>query len=154
MRMASAGTIDAPYFNSPSLWETAGIGYIALNVAHKGARVRTPQTVSALETLGRVRLSKSFFMRDFLYSEIANFHGKQNIPVNPDLAFANGTRLCEELLEPLHATFGQLSVRSGYRSPELNDFGNKMKAGCGSNDMNFAAHIWDVPDKDGKHGAM
>jgi len=82
------------------MWETAGIGYSALNVAQKGAHVRTPQTVSALETLGRVRLSKSFFMRDFLYSEIANFHGKQNIPVNPDLAITNGTRLCEELWNP------------------------------------------------------
>jgi hypothetical protein len=61
--------------------------------------MRSPQTVDALETLGRVRLSPSFFMRDFLYSEIANFYGKQNIPQDPDLAIANGKRLCEELLE-------------------------------------------------------
>ena len=40
----------------------------------------------SLETLGRVRLSKHFYMRDFLYSEIANFHQKQNLPDNPDLA--------------------------------------------------------------------
>ncbi len=40
--------------------------------------MRKPQTVAALETLGWVRLSPSFFMRDFLYSEIANFHGMQN----------------------------------------------------------------------------
>jgi hypothetical protein len=93
-------------------------------------------------------------MRDFLYSEIANFHGRQNIPVNPDLAVAHGTRLCEELLEPLHATFGHVAIRSAYRSPELNKFGNEMKLGCGSNELNHAAHIWDIPDKDGRHGAM
>ena len=48
----------------------------------------------ALEELGRVRLSKSFYMRDFLYSEIANFHGIPNIPDDPDLAIAAGRKLC------------------------------------------------------------
>jgi hypothetical protein len=47
--------------------------------------MQLPQSVEALENLGRVRLSKSFFMRDFLYSEIANFYGKPNIPENPDV---------------------------------------------------------------------
>jgi hypothetical protein len=35
--------------------------------------MRKPESVKALENLGRERLSKSFFMRDFLYSEVANF---------------------------------------------------------------------------------
>ena len=48
--------------------------------------MRVPQSVNALEELGRVRLSKSSFMRDFLYSEIANYYGKVNIPEDPDLA--------------------------------------------------------------------
>ena len=38
-------------------------------------RMRKPRTVRSAETFGRVRLSQSFFMRDFLYSEIANLHG-------------------------------------------------------------------------------
>ena len=57
--------------------------------------MRTPQSVAALETLGRVRLSQHFFMRDFLYSEIANLHGMPNIPEDPDLAITAGRRLCE-----------------------------------------------------------
>jgi hypothetical protein len=61
--------------------------------------------VRSTEQLGRVRLSRSFFMRDFLYSEIANFHGIPNLPDDPNLAIAAGKRLCEELLEPLQATF-------------------------------------------------
>ncbi len=65
--------------------------------------MRSPKSVESLEELGRVRLSPSFFMRDFLYSEIANFYGEQNIPENPDLAIANGKRLCEKLLVPLNA---------------------------------------------------
>ena len=67
--------------------------------------MRKPASMKALETLGRVRLSEHFFMREMLYSEIANFHGIPNIPDDPDLAIAAGSRLCEELLEPLHATF-------------------------------------------------
>ncbi len=115
--------------------------------------MRSPKSVESLEELGRVRLSPSFFMRDFLYSEIANFYGKQNIPENPDLAIANGKRLCEELLEPLNATFGRVAVRSSYRSPTINALGNKEGHNCGSNEKNFACHIWDIPDADG-NGAM
>jgi len=115
--------------------------------------MRKPESVKALETLGRERLSKSFFMRDFLYSEVANFYRIPNIPENPDLAIANGKRLCEELLEPLQATFGRITIRSGYRAPEVNQVCNEEKLGCARNESNFAQHIWDVPDKAGS-GAM
>jgi len=68
--------------------------------------MRKPLSVRSLEQLGRVRLSSSFFMRDFLHSEIADLHGIPNVPDDPDLAIAAGRRLCEELLEPLQAAFG------------------------------------------------
>ena len=61
-------------------------------------------------------------MRDMLYSEVANFHGLRNIPEDPELAVAAGARLCQELLEPLHAAFGGVVLRSSYRSPAVNDF--------------------------------
>ena len=48
--------------------------------------MRKPASMKALEELGRVRLSEHFFMREMLYSEIANFHGIPNIPDDPDLA--------------------------------------------------------------------
>ena len=64
--------------------------------------MRKPMSVRSLEQLGRVRLSSSFFLRDFLHSEIADFHGIPNIPDAPDLAIAAGRELCERLLEPLH----------------------------------------------------
>ena len=85
--------------------------------------MRKPASMKGLEKLGRVRLSRHFFMRDMLYSEIASFHGIPNIPDDPDLAIAAGTRLCEELLEPLHATFGHVSIRSAFRSVTVNDYG-------------------------------
>lgn len=119
-----------------------------------------PKTVEALTKLGRVRLSKNFFMRDFLYSEIAAVHGILNVPDDPDLAIRVGTRLCEDLLEPLQERWGRIAIRSAYRSAELNAFGNRMqkegKTGytCASNEANAAGHIWDLLDADNLTGAM
>ncbi|KQN69780.1 hypothetical protein [Devosia sp. Leaf64] len=115
--------------------------------------MRPPKTVRALEAFGRVRLSENFFMRDFLYSEIAVINGLQNLPDDLDLAIAAGTRLCEELLEPLQEKFGPLSVRSSYRSPQVNHFGNVNKLNCASNASNYAGHIWDRRDAEGRMGA-
>jgi hypothetical protein len=61
--------------------------------------------------------------------------------------------LCKELLEPLQATFGRVHIRSAYRSPEVNDYGNKNGLNCATNERNFAGHIWDYPDRNGKRGA-
>ncbi|MFK7868562.1 MAG: hypothetical protein AB8B58_04905 [Roseobacter sp.] len=97
----------------------------------------------SLETLGRVRLSKYFYMRDFLYSEIGNMHQIKNIPESPDLAIENGRALCETLLDPLEETFGRLAIRSGYRSPGLNSYGNAHKLNCARNDNPLECHIWD-----------
>ncbi|MCI5048580.1 MAG: hypothetical protein MRY59_13850 [Aquisalinus sp.] len=116
--------------------------------------MKKPGTIKSLEQLGRVRLSPSFFMRDMLYSEISNFCGIPNIPDDPDLAIAAGTKLCEELLEPLQAQFGRISIRSAYRSPAINQYGNENVLGCASNENNYARHIWDRHDADGHMGAM
>lgn len=115
--------------------------------------MRRPASMKALEELGRVRLSASFFMRDFLYSEIATFYGLANIPDDPDLAVEAGSRLCHELLEPLQATFGRIAVRSAYRSAKVNEFGNDNKLNCASNEKNYAHHIWDRRDGQGCMGA-
>jgi len=105
--------------------------------------MRRPASMWSLETLGRVRLSRHFYMRDFLYSEIGSFHRIPNLPVNPDLAIENGRYLCENLLDPLEETFGRIAIRSGYRSPELNRYGNENKLNCARNDANYGYHIWD-----------
>lgn len=115
--------------------------------------MRKPQSMRGLEDLGRVRLSKNFFLRDFLHSEIGNLYGIPNIPEDPDLAIAAGRRLCEELLEPLEASFCRLHLRSGYRAPALNRFGNENNLNCASNDKTAANHIWDRRDAAGCMGA-
>ena len=96
---------------------------------------QTPVSVRTLEDFTRIRLSSSFFMRDFLYSEIAVIEGMRNLPKDPELAIAAGRALCEYLLEPLQATFGRLSIRSAYRSPEVNHFGNSHFQSCANNEF-------------------
>ena len=100
-----------------------------------------------------------FFMRDFLFSDIAAIHGLSNVPDDPDLAIQVGKRLCVDLLEPIQAAFDRIAIRSAYRSAEVNGLGNEMqragKAGysCASNEKNFGRHIWDRRDADGLMGA-
>src|SRR5438270_4490508 len=110
--------------------------------------MRTPRTVRGLEEFTRVRLSRSFFMRDFLYSDISNLHGIPNLPDNPDLAIAAGRRLCEELLEPLQATFGRLAIRSA----AVNAFGNAHHNNCASNERNQGAPHLGPPRCAREHG--
>lgn len=105
--------------------------------------MRKPASMWSLETLGRVRLSKYFYMREFLYSEIGNIHRIQNISENPDLAIERGRAFCTNLLDPLEETFGRIGVRSGYRAPELNRFGNENRLNCARNEYPLECHIWD-----------
>jgi hypothetical protein len=115
--------------------------------------MKKPQSVKSLENLGRVRLSKSFYMRDFLYSEIGNLFGIANIPDHPNVAIEACSHMCAELLEPLNETFGRISIFSGYRSPSVNQTGNENKLNCASNASNYAGHIFDYKDANGNLGA-
>ncbi|EHW0626259.1 peptidase M15 [Vibrio vulnificus] len=114
--------------------------------------MKSPTSVKGLEDLGRVQLSKSYFMRDFLYSEISQI---ENIPEYPDIAIEAGKNLCSRLLEPIGDTFGRVSIRSAYRSPSVNAKGaeNGNQYNCASNEKNYGKHIWDYRDKDGCLGA-
>jgi len=110
-------------------------------------------SVKRLEELGRTRLSPNFFLRDFLYSEISQTEGILNLPVNESLMIESGRALCENLLEPIQAELGRISIRSAYRSPAVNKFGNEKKHNCASNEHNHSRHIWDVEDSMGNFGA-
>lgn len=116
--------------------------------------MRKPASMWSLETFGRVRLSRHFFMRDFLHSEIGSFYGRPNLPDDPDLAIEAGKGLCGTLLQPLVETFGPITIRSGFRSYGLNDFGNQRKLNCARSDADLAGHIWDRRDREGRMGAM
>lgn len=108
--------------------------------------MRKPASMRGLENLGRVRLSRSFYMRDMLYSEISNVHGVPNIPDRPDVAVARGKQFCETILEPMQNTFGRLAIRSAYRSAAVNAYGNENNLNCARNDNPDEIHIWDYHD--------
>jgi len=110
-------------------------------------------TYSALDRLGRVRLSDRFFLREFLFSEIAYAYGLANLPENEEVAIEAGAGLCQNLLEPLSDRFGRVHIRSGYRSPTVNAIGNKHDHNCADNEKNRAKHIWDWSDQEGRLGA-
>jgi hypothetical protein len=110
---------------------------------------------SQLEELGRIRLSKNFLMREFLHSEISQIENIPNIPDDPELAIKAGIALCENVLEPIQEKLGRISIRSGYRSCEINAIGasNNNQYKCAKNEKNYAAHIWDRLDENGHMGA-
>lgn len=107
----------------------------------------------ALEDFGRERLSKHYFMRDFLYSEVAEVHGIPNVPDDAELAVRAGKALCRNLLEPLRQVFGHVTIRSAFRSASVNGFGNCHYSSFSSNKANYAKHIWDRTDGDCLMGA-
>lgn len=103
--------------------------------------------------MGRIRLSQTFYLRDFLHSEIAAAFDIVNIPDDLGLAVETGAKLCAELLEPLQDRFGPIRIRSGYRSSSLNAFGHEQHLNCAGNAKNHATHIWDRQDAEGRKGA-
>ena len=75
--------------------------HVRTSVEQKTPLAPEARMFRALEAFGRERLSKHYFMRDFLYSGIAAVHGIPNIPDDPERAIEAGKGLCEHLLEPL-----------------------------------------------------
>lgn len=111
-----------------------------------------PQSYSGLDRLGRIALSESFHMREFLYSEIAVQYHLRNVPEKAriDVAVEAGSKLCSQLLEPLQKRFGRIHVRSGYRSLEVNAAGVE-RHNCAADNRGF--HTWDHPSESNGIGA-
>ena len=114
-----------------------------------------PSSYAGLDKLGRIPLSSSFHLREFLYSEIGTYYRLQNVPDDIYKAVDAGRQLCQLLLEPLQEKFGRIHIRSGYRSRGVNQRGmSKAQGGEGHNCAadNDGDHTWDYPSTSG-HGA-
>ena len=112
-----------------------------------------PLSYPGLNRLGRIALSDSFHMREFLYSEIAVQYQLRNVPEKDriDIAVEAGSHLCSLLLEPLQKTFGRIHVRSGFRSLAVNAAGFEGKHKCAKDNRGF--HTWDHPSESNGIGA-
>lgn len=100
--------------------------------------------VMAIEDIGRIRLSWSFFMADMLYAPEAAEHGIPNIPDNLDLAVIAGRGLAEQVLEVLVATFGAVRIREGYLSSDL--YNRELQLGH----FVDAPRVWDRFDEEAR----
>jgi hypothetical protein len=65
-----------------------------------------------------MQLSKHFKLKEFTKSQVAARNGINNTPHSGDLK--NLEDLCYEVLEPIRAKFGVVTINSGFRSLELN----------------------------------
>jgi hypothetical protein len=85
------------------------------------------------------RLSKNFIIRDFLYSTRGDILELANRPSDdPDMVIKAGKALCERLLEPVLAQFGNFAITYGYQSRELIGAGYKKV-----NPKSSDPHHWD-----------
>lgn len=84
----------------------------------RGRRKSISALKDAYEELSKVRLSKNFILRDFLFSTSSASLGLTNYPEHPELVITAGKALCDQLLEPILQRFGRFAVTFGYQSRE------------------------------------
>lgn len=94
------------------------------------------------EKLARVRVSKNFILRDFLFSTECAARGLSNFPEDPDAVIRAAKALCEKVLEPVLAKWGQFAITFGYQSRELIDYG-LSKAKREEDPHSSNPHQWD-----------
>jgi hypothetical protein len=93
------------------------------------------------EDLARVRLSKNFILRDFLFSTEAAVLGLSNLPEDNEMVIRAGKALCEKVLEPILAQFGRFAITFGYQCREAIEYGispDKL-----TNPRSSNPHSWD-----------
>ena len=94
------------------------------------------------EALSRVRLSKNFILREFLFSTECAALGLTNFPEDTDMVIRAGQALCEKVLEPVLAKWGRFILTFGYQSREGIEYG-MSKAKREANLRSSNPHQWD-----------
>lgn len=80
-------------------------------------------TPEQYEALARVRLSKHYILRDFLFSTECAARGLTNYPEDPDMVIRAGKALCEKVLEPIRERWGHVFITFGHQSREGIEWG-------------------------------
>jgi hypothetical protein len=79
---------------------------------------RQMPTGKQYEELSRIRLSKNFILRDFLFSTECAARGFTNYPEDVDAVVQAGKLLCDKVLEPVLEKWGRFWITFGYMSRE------------------------------------
>lgn len=96
-----------------------------------------------LERLGRIRLSKNFILRQFLYSTEAAIQGNANLPSdNVRQVIRSGKAICQNVLEPVMEEFGMVAVTFGYQTRRVIE-GGTHSASMKSKPNSSCPHQWD-----------
>jgi hypothetical protein len=103
---------------------------------------RAKPTPEELDALAKVRLSRNFILRDFLFSTEAASLGLSNYPENPELVIHSGKALCEKVLEPILDHFGQFAITFGYQNREGIEY-RWSKQRKLENSRSSSPHNWD-----------
>lgn len=93
------------------------------------------------EVLARVRLSKSFLLRPLLFSTECAARGFTNWPEDTAMVIRAGKSLCEKVLEPVLAQWGQFGITFGYMSREGLEHGWSMAERA--HPRSSCPHQWD-----------
>lgn len=99
-------------------------------------------TPEQFEALARVRLSKHYILRDFLFSTECAARGLSNYPEEPDMVIRAGKEICAKLLEPIRERWGHVFITFGYQSREGIEWG-WSKARREANQYSSSPHQWD-----------
>ena len=80
-------------------------------------------TAEQYEALARVRLSKHYILRDFLFSTECAARGLTNFPEDPDMVIRAAKAMCEKVLEPIEAQWGRCAITFAHQSREGIEWG-------------------------------
>lgn len=82
---------------------------------------RLNRLAARYDQLARIRLSKNFILRDFLFCAASAARGLSNFPEHPGAVVEAARTLCERVLEPTLEHFGRFAITYGYQSRESMD---------------------------------
>lgn len=108
----------------------------------RAEKQRAKPSPNQIEALARIRLSKNFILRDFLYSTECAARGLSNYPEDPGAVVRAGKALCEKVLEPVTEHFGRPAITFAYQSRECIDYG-LSKAKREEDPHSSNPHSWD-----------
>lgn len=100
------------------------------------------QASAEYDKFTRTRLSKNFLLRDFLYSSDSDFRGICNMPRDRELVIRSGKALCENILEPIIESWGQIFITFGFATKE-NIEADWSPAKRKENPRSSSPHQWD-----------
>src|SRR4051812_42606434 len=105
------------------------------------AQTLTQSKIRQYDKWSKTRLSKSFIIRDFLFSTESAAMGLSNLPEDRSMVLRAGKALCEQVLEAVLTHFGRFAITFGYQCREAIEADSR--SGKRLNPRGSNPHQWD-----------